>query len=64
METLARVGILLTNIGLVIGALFLIVFMTGLLGVFGFVTGVVVSVASGTLWFMVVSAYNKFMEMK
>lgn len=64
MEHLAKLGIIFTNIGLAIGALFFIVFMTGLLSVFGFVIGVVVSVASGTLWFMVVSAYNKFMEMK
>lgn len=64
MEQLAKLGILFTNIGLAVGALFFIVFMTGLLNVFGFVIGVVVSIASGTLWFMAVSAYNKFMEMK
>ena len=64
MEYLAKLGIIFTNIGLVIGALFFIVFMAGLLGVLGYVIGVVVSVASGTLWFMAVSAYNKFMEMK
>ena len=64
MEYLAKLGIIFTNIGLAIGALFFIVFMAGLLGVLGYVIGVVVSVASGTLWFMVVSAYNKFMEMK
>ena len=64
MEQLAKLGIIFTNIGLAIGALFFIVFMTGLLSVFGFVFGVVVSIASGTLWFMAVSAYNKFMEMK
>lgn len=64
MEHLAKLGIIFTNIGLAIGALFFIVFMTGLLNVFGFVFGVVVCVASGTLWFMAVSAYNKFMEMK
>ena len=64
MGYLAKLGIILTNIGLAVGALFFIAFMTGLLSVFGFVIGVVVSVASGTLWFMAVSAYNKFMEMK
>lgn len=62
MEYLAKLGILFTNIGLAIGALFFISFMTGLLSVFGFVIGVVVSIVSGTLWFMAVSAYNKFMD--
>ena len=62
MKHLAKAGILLTNIGLAIGALIFIVFMSALLGVFGFMIGVVGSIASGTLWFMLVSAYNKFME--
>lgn len=62
MEQLAKLGIIFTNIGLAIGALIFIVFMSGLLGVFGFIIGVVGSVASGTVWFMLVSAYNKFME--
>lgn len=64
MEHLAKTGIIITNIGLTLGALLFITFMSGLLGVFGFMVGVVGSIASGTLWFMLVSAYNKFMEMK
>lgn len=64
MEHLAKIGIVITNIGLAIGALLFITFMSGLLGVIGFMVGVVGSIASGTLWFMLVSAYNKFMEMK
>ena len=64
MEHLAKIGIIITNIGLAIGALLFITFMSGLLGVIGFMVGVVVCIASGTLWFMLVSAYNKFMEMK
>ena len=62
MKHLAKIGIIITNIGLAIGALIFIVFMSALLGVFGFMIGVVGSIASGTLWFMLVSAYNKFME--
>lgn len=62
MEQLAKIGIIITNIGLALGALMFVVFMSGLLGVFGFIIGVVGSIASGTLWFMLVSAYNKFME--
>lgn len=64
MEYLAKLGIIFTNIGLAIGALFFIAFMTGLFNVFGFIIGVVVTIASSTLWFMAVSAYNKFMEME
>ena len=64
MKHLAKIGIIITNIGLALGALLFITFMSGLLGVIGFMVGVVVSIASGTLWFMLVSAYNKFMEMK
>ena len=62
MKHLAKIGIIITNIGLALGALLFITFMSGLLGVIGFMVGVVVSIASGTLWFMLVSAYNKFME--
>ena len=64
MVHLAKIGIIITNIGLAIGALLFITFMSGLRGVIGFMVGVVVCIASGTLWFMLVSAYNKFMEMK
>lgn len=64
MEQLAKIGIIITNIGFVLGALMFITFMSGLLGMVGFIIGVVGSIASGTLWFMAVSAYNKFMEMK
>lgn len=64
MEHLAKLGIIITNIGLALGALLFITFMSGLLGVVGFVVGVVGSIASGTLWFMLASAYNKFMKMK
>ena len=64
MEHLAKIGIIITNIGLALGALLFITFMSGLLGVFGFLIGVVGCIASGTLWFMLVSAYSKFMEMK
>lgn len=64
MEQLAKAGILLTNIGLGVGALIFIILMTGLFNVFGFILAVVISIASGTLWFMLVSAYNKFMAIK
>ena len=64
MKHLAKAGILLTNIGLAIGALIFIVFMSTLLGVIGFIISIVGCIVSGTLWFMLVSAYNKFMEMK
>ena len=62
MKHLAKIGIIITNIGLALGALLFITFMSGLLGVIGFMVGVVVSIASGTLWFMLASAYSKFME--
>lgn len=61
MEQLAKIGIIITNIGFVLGALMFITFMSGLLGMSGFIIGVVGSISSGTLWFMLVSAYNKFM---
>ena len=49
MKHLAKIGIIITNIGLALGALLFITFMSGLLGVVGFIIGVVGSIASGTL---------------
>lgn len=62
MEHLAKAGIVLTNIGLAIGAILFITLMTGMFSFVGFVIGVVGAIVSGTLWFMLVSAYNKFMN--
>ena len=62
MEQLAKIGITVTNILLAIGALLFVVFLTGLMGVFGFVISVLVSITSVTTWAMMVSAYNKFMD--
>ena len=62
MEHLAKIGIIITNIGLAIGALIFIAFLSALLGVIGFVISIVGCIVSGTLWFMLISAYNKFME--
>lgn len=62
MEQLAKIGITVTNILLAIGALLFVVFLTGLMGPFGFIISVLASITSVTTWAMMVSAYNKFMD--
>lgn len=64
MHELAKMGILITNIAMAFGAVLFIVFMTGLLGATGAIFGTLGCIASGTLWFMLVSAYTKFMATK
>lgn len=62
MERLAKLGIVITNIGLVIVGLMFTVFMSGFLGVAGLVIALVTCIVSVTTWAMMVSAYNKFMD--
>lgn len=62
METLAKVGIVLTNITIVIGGLLFMSFMYGMLGIGGVILAVCMTVGMSTTWWMMVSAYNKFMK--
>ena len=62
MEQLAKIGIIITNIGLAVIAAIFTVFMYGFLGFTGLVMAVVMCIASVTTWAMMVSAYNKFMK--
>lgn len=61
-ETLAKVGIVFTNITIVIGGLLFMSFMYGMLGIGGAILAVCMTVGMSTAWWMMVSAYNKFMK--
>lgn len=61
-ETLAKVGIVFTNITIVIGGLLFMSFMYGMLGVGGAILAVCMTVGMSTAWWMMASAYNKFMK--
>lgn len=60
MESLAKTGIMIVNIGLVIVALIFILIATTAFSVLGFVVSVIISIVANTAWFMIVDCYNKF----
>lgn len=62
METLAKSGIMMVNIGLVVAALIFIGVATTVFSVIGFIVSVILSITVNTLWFMMVDAYNKFVS--
>lgn len=62
MEQLAKIGIIITNIGLAVIATMFTVFLYGFLGFTGLIIALVVCITSVTTWAMMVSAYNKFMK--
>ena len=62
MEQLAKIGIIITNIGLAVIAAMFTVFLYGFLGFTGLIVALVVCITSVTTWAMMVSAYNKFMK--
>lgn len=64
MEQLAKIGIVITNIGIAIAVILFTVFLYGFLGFTGTILALIISVCSVTTWAMMVSAYSKFMNTK
>lgn len=62
MENLAKIGIVLTNIALVIGAFLVLSVATGMSGFVGLLLGAVFCMMSATGWFIVVDCYEKFSQ--
>lgn len=62
MENLAKIGIVLTNIALVIGAFLVLSVATGMGGFIGLLLGAVFCMMSATGWFMAVDCYEKFSQ--
>lgn len=62
MESLAKIGIMVVNIGLVVVALFFISISTTIFGFLGFIMSSVISIVVNTAWFMMVDCYNKFLS--
>ena len=64
MEQLAKIGIVVTNIGIAVAVILFTLIMYGFLGFTGAILALIISVCSVTTWAMMVSAYNKFINTK